>query len=100
MSDIVERVAEAIWRADHRAGEPESWVACAYPNYYRMLARAAVDALQLTEETAWMGDPWGEGESLSEYSCGCPRINDPVDRQDYNIPVSRLVSPWLAEEGK
>lgn len=98
MSDIVERVAEAIWRADHRANMPESWVACAYPNYYGTLARAAVDALQLTEEWA-AKNPYSGGvievpENSEENARKMKAIIPDTD------VLSRLVSPWLAEEGQ
>jgi len=59
-----------------------------------------LDALQLTEERAHVGNPYDEGEEIAEWSCGHPIITPDrygVVREGYDRPVSRLVSPWIGD---
>lgn len=50
MSAHLERVAEAIWRADYPDMRMRTWFDVINKTHYRNLAQAAIDALRFTEE--------------------------------------------------
>lgn len=91
-STHLDAVAEAIWRAgwpEESAGR--TWNDCIYRRYYRHMAQAAIDSLQLTQ--AWnirtdMGVM--AHASLTEH-----RARQLAERWDDMDAVSHLVSPWV-----
>ncbi|MCH9728398.1 MAG: hypothetical protein K0U84_01720 [Actinomycetia bacterium] len=106
----LERVAEAIWRKD-RPDEP--FDQCLFPDYYRGLAQAAIDALQLTEEWKTTCDRWNGGGSIyptreeaweRAVESSQPRLTayasllPPPPLLDEMRLESRLVSPWERDQ--
>lgn len=102
--NIVDAVAEAIWRQDRmdEAVGTVSFAACGFPNHYRALAAAAIGALQLTEEIGaattdnlQQVSPHDDLESAQE---ACDRFNRVSSF--HAVPVARLVSPWSQQGGE
>lgn len=106
MSDQVDVVAQAIWRAD-----PIRSVNCpAIPDNWRPflqgMAQAAIDALGLTTEE-W-GYSWAPGKECEGLHAGesleeAQRIIDALNglypaAPNLRYPVSRLVSSWVRKD--
>lgn len=101
----LDKIAEAIWRADH----PESigvrtWRDMVNKTHYRHLAQAVLDALGLHEEWAAADAEFQKlGGGVIESTIG--RTPEPADRwmsvdEPGWIKVSRLTSTWRAHETK
>lgn len=97
MSDsAVDRVAQAIWRKDpFKMGDPDNWTGDGDQAAYMDMARAAIDALDLTEE-------WGVITDMGVDSHR-PLARDKAlrvaEKYDDMFARSRLVSPWVRNDG-
>lgn len=95
---MIERAAEALWRADPHVPDICRWPdAAPNPDGIRRAARAVVDALGLTEEFTWS---WPESLTVSGgrgygYSVGTAEEARLEADLSYMTIVRRLVT-WLA----
>ena len=119
----VDKVAEAIWRADINTGHRDfiaeadvSWaedIGDAPKQYYRRMAVAAIEALQLTEEWAVSSgerrqfDNFGGDRDAAERGLYCAVTNNEHwQEKGREIPLwarnprieRRLVGPWRTAE--
>lgn len=91
MSNRVDVVAQAIWRAGYpRESDGRTWHDLVNKRHYRAMARAAIDALELTEERGVQipGDPirhLNPDQPFGDYSPSWGRF-------------TRLVSPWVRKD--
>ena len=116
MADSVDAVAQAIFEADPAGAklvgrawtEVDEWER----NCYRKFARAAIDALGLTEEHQWVPvqsdghrwEPRSEGLANAAYAlyrrgghAHNAALDYPIDHIEHEV---RLVSGWVGTEGQ
>ncbi|MHA7703432.1 hypothetical protein ACX9NE_26945 [Mycobacterium sp. ML4] len=107
VSDRVDVVAQAIWRAGYpRESDGRTWHDLVNKRYFRAMAQAAIDALELTTEE-W-GYSWAPGKECEGLHAGesleeAQRIIDALNglypaAPNLRYPVSRLVSPWVRKD--
>lgn len=93
MPDQLDTVARAIWQA-HTFGTPIEWgeITVASAIQYRRMARAAIDALGLTED-------WAIRNGTGTYPMPEELARDKAGRWPESFcAITRLVSPWVKAE--
>lgn len=97
----IETIAEAIWRADY-GGEPQfnrRDFSVLHPDHqedYRWMARAAVEAMGLTEETAFHYTHLASGRFTLLTDLPDIEMARKIAGETHELSeVSRLVSPWV-----
>lgn len=113
MSDVVDAVAQAIFDADpENDGYIRSRTWCGvHPSFqdnYRAMARAAIDALELTEQWGWQLGEFTPNAYDSEREArervaelDAMFAADPDSKRHSSLKrhiVSRLVSPWVRKD--
>lgn len=96
----VDKIAEALWRVDGRVPEDIGWGMCGTRNYYRRMARAAIEALQLTEETAFKYTHLASGRFTILETTDVPVARKIAGTTHELAEVSRLVGPWRTAQEK
>ena len=95
IDEHVEKVAEALWRADYPDMRMRTWADVINKTHYRHLAAAAIEALGLREVYTWSWPETLTASGQPGYGHEVTTLEEAQAEADpYMTIVSRLASEW------